>query len=132
MKRISDNSRIEVWSDSYINDGPVRKEEDDTSKVDIIQIEPGNSPRTYMVEIQPKEDTVNDAGDQSKTNDLIFATGKLSAMTIIVNRLKEECDNPNRNWYGSAIYSEIRDVLCDIEMEFKKEVDNVAGETVSK
>lgn len=129
MKRISNNSRIEIWSDEYINDkDPGRKEADGTSKVDIVQIEPGNEPRTYMVEVQPKED----AGDQSKTNDLIFATGKLSAMTIIVNRLKEECDNPNRNWYGSKIYSEIRDVLCDIELEFKKELDDVAGETVSK
>lgn len=129
MKRISNNSRIEIWSDEYINDNdPGRKEADGTSKVDIIQIEPGNAPRTYMVEVKPKEEKE----DQSKNNDLIFATGKLSAMTIIVNRLKEECDNPNRNWYGSEIYSEIRDVLCDIEMEFKKEVDNVAGETVSK
>lgn len=128
MKRISNNSRIEVWSDWHINGSSERKEADDSSKVDIIQIEPGSAAGTYMVEIQPKED----AGDQSKNNDLIFATGKLSAMSIIVARLKEECDNPNRNWYGSAIYSEIRDVLCDIEMEFKNEVDNVAGETVSK
>ena len=129
MKRISDHSKIKIWSDEYINNSnKVRKEEDDPGKVDIIQIEPGNAPKTYMVEVQSKED----AGDQSKNNDLIFATGKLSAMSIIVARLKEECDNPNRNWYGSKIYSEIRDVLCDIEMEFKNEVDNVAGETVSK
>ncbi len=132
MKRIANNSRIEIWNDSYINDNNVRTEADDPSKVDIIQIEPGNIPRTYMVEVQPKEDTIKDACDQSKTNDLIFATGKLSAMNIITTRLKEECDNPNRNWYGSQIYSEIRDVLCDIEAEFKKEVDNVAGETASK
>lgn len=128
MVKTSDNSRIAVWSDSYINESRKRKETDDSSKVDIIQIEPGNAAGTYMVEVQPKEEKE----DQSKANDLIFATGKLSAMTIIVNRLKDECDNPNRNWYGSAIYSEIRDVLCDIEIEFKKEVDNVAGETVSK
>lgn len=128
MKRISSNSRIEVWKDSYINHPEARKENDDTSKVDIVQIEPGNLTGTYMVEVQPKED----AGDQSKTNDLIFASGKLSAMNIIVNRLIKECDNPNRNWYGSQIYSEIRDVLCDIEMEFKKELDDVAGETVNK
>lgn len=129
MVRMSNRSRIEVWSDSYINDGQVRKKEEDTSsKVDIIQIEPGNEPRTYMVEVQPKED----AGDQSKTNDLIFATGKLSAMTIIVTRLKEECRNPNRNWYGSSIYSEIRGVLSDLEAMFKKELDDVAGETASE
>lgn len=132
MKRISNNSRIEIWSDEYINVNPKRQEEDDPSKVEIIQIEPGNTPKSYMVEIQPKEDTIKDPCDQSKTNDLIFATGKLSAMNIIVARLKQECDNPNRNWYGSQIYSEIRDVLCDIEMEFKKEVDNAAGETASK
>lgn len=132
MKRISDHSRIEVWKDSYINHHEARKENDDTSKVDIIQIEPGNLTGTYMVEVQPKEDTIKDPCDQSKTNDLIFATGKLSAMNIIVNRLIKECDNPNRNWYGSQIYSEVRDVLCDIEMEFKKELDDVAGETVSK
>lgn len=128
MERISYKSRIEIWSDLYINNiNEVRREEDDPSKVEIIQIEPGNSEKDYIVEVRPKEK--EDAGDQSKKNSLIFANGKLSAMNIIVTRLKEECDNPNRNWYGSAIYSEVRDVLCDIEMEFKNEVDKAAGET---
>lgn len=126
MERMSNRSRIEVWSEFYINGNPERKEADDPSKVDIIQIEPGNAPGTYIVEVQPKEDK----DDQSKNNDLIFANGKLSAMNIIVNRLIKECDNPNRDWFGSAVYSEIRDVLCDIEMEFKNEVNNVAGEAV--
>lgn len=128
MKRIANNSRIEVWSDSYINDGLERKKEEDTSsKVDIIQIEPGNEPRTYIVEVQPKEDK-----DDQSENKLIFATGKLSAMKIIVNRLIDECDNPNRDWFGSSVYSEIRDVLHEIEGEFKDEVDKATGEPVSK
>lgn len=128
MKRIANDSRIEVWSDSYINDGQERKKEEDTSsKVDIIQIEPGNEPRTYMVEVQPKEDK-----DDQSENKLIFATGKLSAVNIIVNRLIDECDNPNRDWFGSSVYSEIRGVLHEIEREFKDEVDKATGETASK
>ncbi len=126
MVKTSDNSRIEVWKGDYINNTDNRRHpEDAVDKVEIIQIEPGNATDDYIVEVKNKE-------DQSKTNDLIFATGKLSAMSIIVNRLKEECDNPNRDWYGTAVYSQIRDVLCDIEEEFKKEVDDAAGETVSK
>lgn len=129
MVKTLDNSRIEIWKSNYINNADNQRfPEDAIDKVEIVQIEPGNATDDYIVEIQPKKEKE----DQSKTNDLIFATGKLSAMSIIVNRLKEECDNPNRNWYGSAIYSEIRDVLCDIEMEFKKEVDNASGETASK
>lgn len=129
MVKTLDNSRIEIWKSNYINNAENQRfPEDAIDKVEIVQIEPGNATDDYIVEIQPKKEKE----DQSKTNDLIFATGKLSAMSIIVNRLKEECDNPNRNWYGSAIYSEIRDVLCDIEMEFKKEVDNASGETASK
>ena len=131
MERISNKSRIEIWSDLYINNtNKVRREEDDPSKVEIIQIEPGNSEKNYIVEVRPKEK--EDAGDQSKKNSLIFANGKLSAMNIIVSRLIKECDNPNRDWFGSAVYSEIRDVLCDIEKEFKNEINNIAEETVSK
>lgn len=131
IKRISNKSRIEIWGSDYINNNTInpRRPEDSTDKVNIIQIEPGSdNSDNYMVEIEPKENKE----DQSKNNDLIFATGKLSAMKIIVNRLIEECNNPNRNWYGNAIYLEIREVLHDVETGFKKELDDVAGETVSK
>lgn len=129
MKRISTKSRIEVWDGDYINNSTttLRQSEDLTDKVNIIQIEPGSSNGDYMVEVEPKEDE----DDQSK-NKLIFATGKLSAMNIIVNRLIEEYNNPNRDWFGSSVYSEIRDVLLDIEREFKDECDNASGEPVSK
>ena len=137
MVKTRKDSRIEIWADRYINDtGNCRNETD--KNVDIVQIECGAGGRPdYMVEVVDKKDPEEEEKSRKEANDLIFATGKLSAMTIIVNRLKEECDNPNRNWYGSAIYSEIRDVLCDIEMEFKNEVDkrvcqSVAGETVSE
>ena len=130
MKRISNRSKIEIWSSAYINGSSTkpRQPEDSTDKVNIIQIEPTPNNDDYIVEVEPKED----AGDQSKNNDLIFATGKLSAINIIVNRLVEECGNPNRDWYGNKVYLEIQAVLHDIETEFKKEVDNASGETASK
>lgn len=132
MVKTREDSRIEIWSDKYINNTDNCRLEADKD-VDIIQIECGTGGESnYIVEIVNKKNPEEEEKSCKEANDLIFATGKLSAMTIIVNRLKEECDNPNRNWYGSAIYSEIRDLLCDIEQEFKNEVDNAAGETASE
>lgn len=132
MVKTREDSRIEIWSDKYINNTDNCRLEADKD-VDIIQIECGTGGESnYIVEIVNKKNPEEEEKSRKEANDLIFATGKLSAMTIIVNRLKEECDNPNRNWYGSAIYSEIRDLLCDIEQEFKNEVDNAAGETASE
>lgn len=133
MVKTRKDSRIEIWSADYINNTKDCRQEADKS-IDIVQIECAiaNERPEYMVEIADKKNPEEEKKSHEEDNALTFATGKLSAMTIIVNRLKEECNNPNRNWYGSAIYSEIRDVLCDIEMEFKNEVDNVAGETVSE
>ena len=133
MVKTRKDSRIEIWSADYINNTKDCRQEADKN-VDIVQIECtiANERPEYMVEITDKKNQEEEEKSRKEANALTFATGKLSAMTIIVNRLKEECNNPNRNWYGSAIYSEIRDVLCDIEMEFKNEVDNVAGETVSE
>ena len=49
MKKSKELSRIEIWSNDYINDLDVREEEDKNAK--IIQIEPGSSEGDYIVEV---------------------------------------------------------------------------------
>ena len=53
MIKIRDNSRIEIWSNEYINDVERRQEKD--KKVEVIQIEIGASPKDYMVEVTPNK-----------------------------------------------------------------------------
>lgn len=56
MKKILDNSVIEIWSGNYINNLSGRSLVDRCAK--IIQIEPGSSYNDYMVEIvREEEDT---------------------------------------------------------------------------
>lgn len=56
MKKLLDNSVIEIWSGNYINNLSGRSLADRRAK--IIQIEPGSSYNDYMVEIvREEEDT---------------------------------------------------------------------------
>lgn len=56
MKKLLNNSVIEIWSDRYINNLSGRSLVDRHAK--IIQIEPGSSDNDYMVEIvREEEDT---------------------------------------------------------------------------
>ena len=50
MTKTRDNSRIEVWSKDYINNPGAREEEHERATV-IIQMEPGNTPGDYIVEV---------------------------------------------------------------------------------
>nr|DAM76727.1 MAG TPA: hypothetical protein [Caudoviricetes sp.] len=52
MKKSSKKSRIEIWSYTYINNVDKRHEPD--RNVEVIQIEPGNSPGDYIVEVVDK------------------------------------------------------------------------------
>ena len=56
MKKILDNSVIEIWSGNYINNLSDRSLAD--SHAEIIQIEPGSSDNDYMVEIVREEEDV--------------------------------------------------------------------------
>lgn len=56
MKKILDNSVIEIWSGNYINNLSGRSLVDRRAK--IIQIEPGSSYNDYMVEIVREEEDV--------------------------------------------------------------------------
>ena len=56
MKKLLDNSVIEIWSGRYINDPADRSFVDRRAK--IIQIEPGSSDNDYMVEIVREEEDV--------------------------------------------------------------------------
>lgn len=58
MKKLLDNSVIEIWSGRYINDPADRKFVDRRAK--IIQIEPGSSDNDYMVEIVHREEDVKE------------------------------------------------------------------------
>lgn len=56
MKKILDNSVIEIWGGSYINDLSGRHLVD--RRAEIIQIEPGSSDNYYIVEIVREEEDV--------------------------------------------------------------------------
>lgn len=56
MKKLLDNSVIEIWSGRYINDLSGRSLVD--RRAEIIQIEPGSSDNGYIVEIVREEEDV--------------------------------------------------------------------------
>lgn len=103
MKRISNKSKIEVWSSEYINDSSTkpRQPEDSIEKVDIIQIEPGSNEGDYMVEVEPKEVFAIPTGEYKYTNtdmDEQYNKGRKVGMNYVLNRIQEEKNNPNTNW----------------------------------
>ena len=49
MKKIKPDSKIEIWSNEYINDVERRQEKD--RKLSIVQLEHGNIEKEYMVEV---------------------------------------------------------------------------------
>lgn len=56
MKKLLDDSVIEIWSSNYINNLSGRSLVDRRAK--IIQIEPGSSDNDYIVEIVREEEDV--------------------------------------------------------------------------
>ena len=58
MKKLLDNSVIEIWNGNYINNPPARRLVDKRAK--IIQIENGSIPNDYMVEIVREEEDVKE------------------------------------------------------------------------
>ena len=103
MKRISNKSRIEVWSASYINDSndKPRQSMDSKDKVDIIQIEPGSLEGDYMVEVETKEEFAIPTGEYKYTNTDMAEQhdkGYRAGMNYVLNKIQEEKKNPNTNW----------------------------------
>lgn len=49
MRKIKNNSRIEIWTNEYINDVERRQPKD--RELSILQLEHGNSEKEYMVEV---------------------------------------------------------------------------------
>lgn len=132
MVKSRKDSRIEIWSDNYINNTKDCRREVDKD-VDIVQIEHGvGGGSNYMVEIADKKNPEEEKKSHEEDNALIFATGKLSAIDTIVTRLKAECDDPNRNWYGTPVYSEIRGLLVEIREGFQQEVDKATTNVLHK
>lgn len=124
MVKTSDNSKIEIWKGDYINNTDNQRfPEDAIDKVDIVQIEPGSLEGDYMVEVVKKG-----AKDDDKRRDAIFNSGKLTGLNIMVTRLQNECGNPNRDWYSSKIYDEIRDYIVAVRDEFKREIESKMAE----
>lgn len=56
MKKLLDDSVIEIWSGNYINNLSGRSLVD--RRAEIIQIEPGSSDNDYIVEIVREEEDV--------------------------------------------------------------------------
>lgn len=102
MVKISDNSRIEVWSSSYINNTDNKRHPEDTvDKVEIIQIEPGNITGDYMVEVKNKEEFATPTGEYKYTDTDMAEQhdkGYRAGMNYVLNKIQEEKKNPNTNW----------------------------------
>ena len=88
---------------------------------EIVQVECVGM--TLLYEIAKKEE---EEKSSKENNALIFATGKLSAMTTLIGRLKAECSNPNRDWLGNKTYKEILNyILHLIKRKYNKNCSTI-------
>lgn len=55
MKKSSKNSRLEIWSAAHVNKKRVRRDNEEST---ILQIEQGNNTDTYIVEVLDKDKKV--------------------------------------------------------------------------
>ena len=125
MVKTDPKSRIEVWRGEYINNSPsstgttIRTDED--KNVDILQIEPGNSPDDYIVEIVEKKEDGEKCADTSNARDLELCNcmeeGFKRAMAEVVNTLNRLNDDPNFE------YSHMPCMRL-IKIELSKSLDN--------
>ena len=120
MVKTDPKSRIEIWGSAYINDrdAGTRKKED--KNVDILQIEPGNCPDDYIVEVVEKKDG-GKCEDTSNARDLELCNcmeeGFKRAMTEVVNTLNRLNEDPNFE------YSHMPCMRL-IKIELSKSLDN--------
>lgn len=63
MVAIKNNTRIEIWSSSYINTLKERSDED--KNVRIVQIQPGSGQMEYIVEIEDLDKSGTDNFDEA-------------------------------------------------------------------
>lgn len=130
MVKTRKDSRIAIWSDNYINNNKDCRRIIDKD-VDIVQIECGGGDgRDYIVEIADKKNPEEEEKSSKEDYALMFATGKLSAMTTVIGRLKAECSNPNRDWLGNKTYTEILNYILQINEEFKSDVDTATADAL--
>ena len=100
MVKTNPKSRIEVWKGEYINNSPssfagttIRTDED--KNVDILQIEPGNSPDDYMVEIVEKKEDAGEMNKDAGEDYYPFIEGFRDAMEVVSDAFKTMNDDPN-------------------------------------
>jgi hypothetical protein len=124
MVKTRNDSRIEIWADSYINNIKNCRKDADIN-VDIVQIESVGDGYNYMVEIVDKKNPDENEKYNGEAFTLIFETGKANAASTIIHCLKEECKNPNRDWSGNKTYTEIIDFITEIRDEFSNNVDAI-------
>ncbi len=122
------DSRIEVWKDSYINNTDNCRQDIDKD-VDIIQIESVGDGYNYIVEIADKKNPDEDEKYNGEDYTLMFETGRANAASTIIHSLKEECKNLNRDWSGNKTYKEIIDFITRIKDEFCNNVDKIRENT---
>ena len=125
MVKTDPKSRIEVWRGEYINNSPsstgtiIRADED--KNVDILQIEPGNSPDDYMVEVVDKKDTGEDYYP--------FIEGFRDAMEVVSDAFKTMNDNPNFEYSRTNAIKVVDNIIgrC-LEARMKELMDKYRGE----
>lgn len=102
MVKISDNSRIEIWKSNYINNSDNQRfPEDAIDKVEIVQIESGNAPDDYIVEVKNKEAFAIPTGEYKYTDTDMAEQhdkGYRAGMNYVLNKIREEKNNPNTTW----------------------------------
>ena len=102
MVKTSNNSRIEIWKSNYINNADNQRfPEDAIDKVEIVQIEPGNTTNDYIVEVKNKEAFQTPTGEYKYTDTDMeeqYNKGRKVGMNYVLNKIQEEKNNPNTNW----------------------------------
>lgn len=118
MRRISNKSKIEVWSGEYINNSSTkpRQPEDSPDKVNIIQIEPGSTNGDYMVEVEPKEEFAAPTGEYKYTDadmNAQYDKGKDRGIFMCIEKIRDELNNPNTAWDSSQMKA-FRDFIKEL------------------
>lgn len=132
MVKTDPKSRIEVWRGEYINNSPsstgttIRTDED--KNVDILQIEPGNSPDDYIVEIVEKKEDGEKCEDTGEDY-YPFIEGFRDAMEVVSDAFKTMNDDPNFEYSRTIAIKAVDNIIgrC-LEARMKELMDKYRGE----
>ena len=129
MVKTDPKSRIEIWGSAYINDrdAGTRKEED--KNVDILQIEPGNSPDDYMVEIVEKKEDAGEMNKDAGEDYYPFIEGFRDAMGVVNDAFKTMNDDPNFEYSRTIAIKAVDNIISKcLEARIMELRDKYRGE----